>query len=85
MDLKFTQTGKYMIAAGCERIGSSEAHSPVLFISVLEDKDWAVHYPVEGSFSKPEEAAAAALHYAIRLITHQIRLNPNKPSGLSRT
>ena len=48
MDLKFTHTGKYLIAAGSDREGASDRFSPVLYISVLEDKAWATRYPMEG-------------------------------------
>lgn len=73
MDLKFTQTGKYLIAAGSHRDTGSDSFNPVLYISVLSDKGWATHYPMEGRYPKDEEAAAAALHYAIQIITRQIK------------
>ena len=71
MEFKFTRTGKYLIAAGSHREGSSERFSPVLYISVLEDPDWATPYPMEGRYVREDEAAAAALHYAIQIITRQ--------------
>ena len=73
MELKFTQTGKYLIAAGCRHDGASDAMSPVLFISIVGEKEWATHYPMQGSFSKADEAAAAALHYGIQIITRQVK------------
>ncbi|HEY1773732.1 MAG TPA: hypothetical protein VGH91_11135 [Gammaproteobacteria bacterium] len=73
IDLKFTQTGKYLIAAGSERQEGRESFTPVLYISLVGDKSWAIRYPVAGKFAKDEEAAAAALHYAIQIITRQIR------------
>jgi hypothetical protein len=73
VNLKFTQTGKYLIAAGSERQEGRESYTPVLYISVVGDKGWAIHYPVSGKFAKDEEAAAAALHYAIQIITRQVR------------
>lgn len=71
MDFKFTQTGKFLIAAGSQREGASDIFNPVLYISVLEDKVWATHYPMEGRYPRGEDAAAAALHYAIQIITRQ--------------
>ncbi|HEV7165762.1 MAG: hypothetical protein ACHQAZ_02435 [Gammaproteobacteria bacterium] len=73
MDLKFTHTGKYLIAAGSNRDTLSETFNPVLYISVLTDKGWATQYPMEGRYPKEDEAAAAALHYAIQIITRQIK------------
>jgi len=73
MDIKFTQTGKYLIAAGCQSEGKSGSVSPLLFISVVGEKDWATQYPMEGSFAKAEDAAAAALHYGIQIITRQLK------------
>ncbi len=73
MELKFTQTGKYLIAAGCRQHASSDAISPVLFISVVGEKGWATHYPMEGAFAKADDAAAAALHYGIQIITRQVK------------
>ena len=71
MDLKFTQTGKFLIAAGSRREGNSDSFNPVLYISVLQDKAWATQYPMEGRYPREEDAAAAALHYAIQIITRQ--------------
>lgn len=71
--LKFTQTGKYLIAAGSERQEGKESFSPVLYISVVGEKGWATHYPLRGKFARDEEAAAAALHYGIQIITRQVR------------
>lgn len=71
MDFKFTHTGKFLIAAGSQREGASDIFNPVLYISVLEDKVWATHYPMEGRYPRGEDAAAAALHYAIQIITRQ--------------
>ena len=71
MDFKFTHTGKYLIAAGSEREGSSQHFNPVLYISVLEDTSWATHYPMQGRYPRDEDAVAAALHYAIQIITRQ--------------
>ena len=73
MELKFTQTGKYLIAAGGHRETEAEAFNPVLYISVMGDKGWARHYPVLGTYRGCEEAAAAALHYGIQIITKQIK------------
>lgn len=73
MDLKFTQTGKYLIAAGSHREGSSIDCNPVLFISVVGEKGWATRYPMDGRYPKDEEAAAAALHYGIQIITRQCK------------
>jgi hypothetical protein len=73
MDMKFTQSGKYLIAAGCQSDGKSETMSPLLFISVVGEKGWATHYPMQGRFAKPDDAAAAALHYAIQIITRQLK------------
>ena len=41
MDLKFTQTGKFLIAAGSQRRGESDKFDPVLYISIVGDKGWA--------------------------------------------
>ncbi|HEU5398792.1 MAG TPA: hypothetical protein VFV77_05895 [Gammaproteobacteria bacterium] len=73
MDLKFTQTGKYLIAAGCEPGGASDTVSPLLFISIVGEKGWATRYPMQGSFARAEDAAAAALHYGIQIITRQAK------------
>lgn len=81
MDLKFTQTGKYLIAAGSDRLDGQESFCPVLYISLVGEKGWATHYPLEGKFAKDEDAAAAALHYGIQIITRQVRnvLRPGDP------
>lgn len=71
MDFKFTQTGKYLIAAGSEREGRLDIFNPVLYISVLEDKAWATRYPMQGRYPCEKDAAAAAFHYAIQIITRQ--------------
>ena len=84
MDLKFTHTGKYLIAAGSDREGASDRFSPVLYISVLEDKAWATRYPMEGRYAKEDEAAAAALHYAIQIITRQIK-NIKQPENIRQS
>ena len=73
MDLKFTQTGKYLIAAGSHREDDAGAFNPVLFISVVGDKGWATRYPMQGDYAGENEAAAAALHYGIQIITRQIK------------
>lgn len=73
MNLKYTYTGKYLIAAGCQRNGASDKISPLLFISLVGEKGWATAYPMEGSFAKDEDAAAAALHYGIELITRHFK------------
>lgn len=73
MDLKFTQTGKYLIAAGCQQDGASDTLSPLLFIGVIGEKGWATCYPMQGNFAKAEDAAAAALHYGIQIITRQAK------------
>lgn len=73
VDLKFTQTGKYLIAAGSARPLGQESFCPVLYISVVGDKVWATHYPLDGKFANDHEAAAAALHYGIQIITRQVR------------
>ena len=73
MDLKFTQTGKFLIAAGSHRETEVGSFNPVLFISVMGDKGWATRYPMEGVFAGENEAAAAALHYGIQIITRQIK------------
>jgi len=71
MEFKFTHTGKYLIAAGSRCEGGLNQFCPVLYISVLEDTDWATPYPMQGSYAREEDAAAAALHYAIQIITRQ--------------
>jgi len=73
MDLKFTQTGKFLIAAGSQRKGGSDKFDPVLYISIVGDKGWATRYSMDGSYPKEDEAAAAALHYGIQIITRQIK------------
>lgn len=73
MDLKFTQTGKYLIAAGSDRREGQESFRPVLYISLVGEKGWATHYPLDGKFAKDTDAAAAALHYGIQIITRQVR------------
>ena len=73
VDLKFTQTGKYLIAAGSEQHEGRESFSPVLYISLVGGKDWATQYPMPGSYKAEGEAAAAALHYGIQIITRQVR------------
>jgi hypothetical protein len=85
MDLKFTQTGKYLIAAGSERREGQGHFSPVLYISIVGEKGWATHYPLDGKFGREEDAAAAALHYGIQIITRQVRdvLRPGEPQALS--
>jgi len=83
MDIKFTQTGKYLIAAGSEREGGSDNFNPVLYISVLEDKVWATHYPMQGRYPREEDAAAAAFHYAIQIITRQ-RKDVKQPEYIGR-
>ena len=81
VDLKFTQTGKYLIAAGSDRVLGQDSFCPVLYISVVGEKGWATHYPLDGKFAKDHEAAAAALHYGIQIITRQVRnvLRPGDP------
>lgn len=81
MDFKFTHTGKYLIAAGSVRDGTSEKFNPVLYISVLEDKAWATRYPMEGRYPKEDDAVAAALHYAIQIITRQ-RKDVKQPENI---
>jgi hypothetical protein len=73
MDFKFTQTGKYLIAAGSDREHEAAPFNPVLYISVVGEKGWATRYPMDGSFKGENEAAAAALHYGIQIITRQIK------------
>ena len=73
MDLKFTQTGKFLIAAGSHREESAIGFNPVLYISVVGEKGWATRYPMDGRYPKEDEAAAAALHYGIQIITRQIK------------
>ena len=73
VELKFTQTGKYLIAAGSERQEQGAAHRAVLYIGVVGEKGWATQYPVSGSYKSEDEAAAAALHYGIQIITRQVR------------
>lgn len=73
MDLKFTQTGKFLIAAGSQREGAQDIFSPVLYISIVGAKGWATQYPMVGDYAKQDEAAAAALHYGIQIITRQIK------------
>lgn len=84
MDLKFTHTGKYLIASGSDRDGNSDSFNPVLYISVLEDKAWATRYPMEGRYAKEDEAAAAALHYGIQIITRQIK-NIKQPENIRQS
>jgi len=76
VDLKFTQTGKYLIAAGSERQEQGAAHLAVLYIGVVGEKGWVTQYPVSGSYKSEDEAAAAALHYGIQIITRQVRDAP---------
>ena len=76
VDLKFTQTGKYLIAAGSDRPDGQAHFTPVLYISLIGEKGWATHYPLDGKFQKDEDAAAAALHYGIQIITRQLRHVP---------
>lgn len=76
VDLKFTQTGRYLIAAGSDRPDGQAHYCPVLYISVIGDKGWARHYPLDGKFKDADEAAAAALHYGIQLVTRQVRHVP---------
>jgi len=85
VDLKFTQTGKYLIAAGSDRPEGQEWFCPVLYISVVGDKAWATHYPLDGKFANDHEAAAAALHYGIQIITRQAKgvLRPDDPRDQS--
>lgn len=78
MDLKFTQTGKYLIAAGSAQDGRPDVFNPVLYISVMGEKGWATRYPMDGKFAKDDDAAAAALHYGIQIITRQIK-NISRP------
>ena len=73
VNLKFTKTGKYLIAAGSDRQAGWETFSPVLYISVVGGKGWAMHYPLDGKFANDDEAAAAAFHYGIQIITRQMR------------
>ena len=84
MDLKFTQTGKYLIAAGCDKREGQASFRPVLYISVVGEKGWATHYPLDGKFPNEADAAAAALHYGIQIITRQVRdvLLPGEPARL---
>ena len=86
MDFKFTQTGKYLIAAGCKPDGTSDKVSPLLFISIVGEKGWATHYPMQGSFAKADDAAAAALHYGIQIITRQAKhvARPGEPIAAGR-
>ena len=81
VQFKFTQTGKYFVAAGSEWHEAREAYSPVLYISVVGESGWATQYPMRGSFKGEDEAAAAALHYAIQIITRQAKnvLRPDDP------
>jgi hypothetical protein len=85
LDLKFTQTGKYLIAAGGEQIEGRDSFRPILYIGIVGDKDWAVRYPVEGKFAKVDDAASAALHYAIQIITRQVKNipRPGEPGNTS--
>lgn len=76
VDLKFTQTGKYLIAAGSHQPDGQTSFKPVLYISLVGDKGWATHYPLQGKFAKDEDAAAAALSYGIRIVTRQVRDAP---------
>jgi len=73
MDLKITQTGKYLIAAGSQPGTVSAIFNPVLYISIVGDKGWATQYSMDGNYPKEDEAAAAALHYGIQIITRQIK------------
>ena len=73
MDMKFTQTGKFLIAAGSQQEGASDVNTPLLFISIVGEQGWATRYPMLGSYAKAEEAAAAALHYGIQIITRQAK------------
>ena len=72
MDIKFTQSGKYLIAAGSKQQEGEEIFSPVLYISAIGEKGWATHYPLDGKFAKDADASAAALHYGIQIVTHQV-------------
>ncbi len=73
MDIKFTQSGKYLIAAGSKQQEGQALFSPMLYISVIGEKGWATHYPLEGKFAKDDEASAAALHHGIQITTRQVK------------
>ena len=75
VDLKFTQTGRYLIAAGSQR-QTGGRFCPVLYISLVGEKGWAMHYPLDGKFASEEEAAAAAFHFGIQIINRQVRHVP---------
>ncbi|HEY3645967.1 MAG TPA: hypothetical protein VGM16_11570 [Gammaproteobacteria bacterium] len=85
VDLKFTQTGRYLIAAGSNQREGQEHFNPVLYISVVGDKGWAMHYPLAGKFNKEDDAAAAALHYGIQIITRQVKDVPRPDDPLPLT
>ena len=73
MDIKFTQSGKYLIAAGSKQQEGQKLFSPVLYISVIGEKGWATCYPVDGKFAKDDDATAAALHHGIQITTRQVK------------
>jgi hypothetical protein len=81
MDIKFTQSGEYLIAAGSELQEGQELFSPVLYISVIGGKGWATRYPLDGTFAKDDDASAEALRYGIQIITLQVKdvLPPGSP------
>jgi hypothetical protein len=81
MDIKFTQAGEYLIAAGSKQQEGGELFSPVLYISVIGEKGWATRYPVDGKFAKDEDASAAALRHGIQITARQVRGVPlsNEP------
>ena len=76
VQFKFTQTGKYLVAAGSEWHEARGVFTPVLYMNVVGESGWATQYPRRGSFKDEDEAAAAALHYAIQIITRQVKHVP---------
>lgn len=73
MGLKFTQMGKYLIAAGSECRKGEAAFSPLLYISVAGGKGWATRYVLDGKHKRDQDAAAAALHYGTQVINLEVK------------
>jgi len=85
MGLKFTQMGKYLIAAGSERQEGEASFCPLLYIGIAGGKAWATRYPLDGKFAKDHDAVAAALHHGIQVINLEVKdvLPPADPVRLA--
>jgi hypothetical protein len=73
MGLKFSQMGRYLIAAGSECLKGETSFSPLLYISVAGGKGWATRYRLDGKHKKDQDAAAAALHYGAQVINLEVK------------